>query len=54
VILTGGGVYHCGLSDVLHNIMEAGDTAQLDRALELDWQAVASGLTQYGVALGTK
>lgn len=54
VILTGGGVYHCGLNEVLHNIMEAGDTAQLDRALDLDWQAVSCGLTHYGVALGQK
>jgi SAM-dependent methyltransferase len=51
VIPTGGGVYHLGLCDVLHNIMAAGDTNELDRAMKMDAACLESGMTHYAVAV---
>jgi SAM-dependent methyltransferase len=50
IILTGGGVYHLGLSDILHNINEEDDRLILDRAMEFDERCLEMGLTQYAVA----
>ena len=50
LVLTGGGVYHLGLSDVLHNILEADDRLTLDRAMEFDDRCLEMGLTQYAIA----
>lgn len=50
IILTGGGVYHLGLSDILHNIHEETDRPILDRAMEFDERCLKMGLTQYAVA----
>ncbi len=50
ILLTGGGVYHLGLSDILHNILEADDQSTLDLAMEFDDKCIELGLTQYAVA----
>jgi SAM-dependent methyltransferase len=50
IVLTGGGVYHVGLNDVLHHLLEHGDDTRLAAALALDDQLVAEGETHYAVA----
>lgn len=50
IVLTGGGVYHVGLNDVLHHLLASGDQAQLEAALALDDALVAEGETHYAVA----
>jgi SAM-dependent methyltransferase len=54
VVLTGGGIYHLALNDVLHNILAARDEATLDRLLELDDACIALGETRYAVAIAVK
>jgi SAM-dependent methyltransferase len=54
VTLTGGGIYHLGLNDILDNIVAAGDTATLDRALALDQACVDLGETHYATAMAIK
>lgn len=54
LIFTGGGIYHLGLNDVLHNILMAGDMMEIERALRLDDACIELGETQYAVAIATK
>ena len=54
VVLTGGGIYHLALNDVLHNILATRDEATLDRLLQLDDACVALGETHYAVAIAVK
>lgn len=51
---TGGGIYHLGLSDVLHNIVVAEDYALLEKLLELDDECAAIGETHYAIAIAVK
>lgn len=54
VRLTGGGIYHLALNDVLHNIVAAQDYDTLERLLEYDDQCVELGETHYAVAIAVK
>lgn len=54
VILTGGGVYHWALNDVVHNILAADDMVTLTRALALDDELIRKGETHYAVVLAVK
>lgn len=49
---TGGGVYHLGLSDVLHNIVKANDIKSLNLAMRMDDECTKHGHTQYAIAHG--
>lgn len=49
-VLTGGGVYHVGLNDVLHHLLTRDEEALLQGALVLDDQLCAEGETHYAVA----
>jgi SAM-dependent methyltransferase len=51
---TGGGIYLVGLNDVLHNIVAAGDTATLDRMMDLDRACADLGETNYATAMAIK
>lgn len=51
---TGGAIYLVGLTDIIDNIVAAGDTATLDRALALDQTCVELGETHYATALAIK
>jgi SAM-dependent methyltransferase len=51
---TGGGIYHLGLNDVLHNIVAAQDYVLLEKLLEIDDQCAEMGETHYAVAIGMK
>lgn len=54
VINTGGGVYHLGLNDVLHNIIESQDYELLEKLLTIDDQLAQTDETHYAVALAVK
>jgi SAM-dependent methyltransferase len=54
VRLTGGIIYHLGLNDILHNLVQDGAIDEIDRALALDDEFTNSGETQYAVALAVK
>ncbi len=54
IIPTGGAAYHVGLNDVLHNIVQAEDVAELKRWLEADDQLISKGETHYAVAIAEK
>lgn len=54
VRLTGGGIYHLGLNDVLHNIVAAGDMDCLDALLEMDDLCAQMGETHYAVVIAAK
>lgn len=54
IILTGGGVYHWALNDIMHNILVAGDRVMLENALALDDELIGEGETQYAVVLAMK
>jgi SAM-dependent methyltransferase len=51
---TGGGIYHLGLSDVLHNIIAAENYEMLEKILEFDDECAAIGETHYAVAIAVK
>jgi len=51
---TGGGIYHLGLNDILHNIIVAEDFQLLEQLLELDDQCIEIGETHYAVAIAVK
>jgi SAM-dependent methyltransferase len=51
---TGGGIYVVGLNDVLHNIVAAGDTATLDRMMDLDQACADLGETNYATVMAIK
>jgi SAM-dependent methyltransferase len=51
---TGGGIYHLGLNDVLHNIVAAQDYDLLEKLLEIDDQCSEAGETHYAVAIAVK
>jgi SAM-dependent methyltransferase len=51
---TGGGIYHLGLNDVLHNIVAAQDYGLLEKILEIDDQCAEMGETHYAVAIAVK
>jgi len=54
IIPTGGGIYLLGLNVILHNLIAAGDTEELSRALKLDDRCVEIGESPYAVALAIK
>jgi len=54
VVLTGGGVYHLALNDVLHNILMEDDQATLDQILKADDECIDLGETHYAVAIAVK
>jgi hypothetical protein len=54
VRLLGGAIYHCGLSDVIHNLMADGATQEIARALELDDMLLQQGHTHYASAIAVK
>ena len=51
---SGGGIYHCGLNDILDNIVKAGDYKLLDYLIDVDIQIAQSFETHYAVAIAVK